>query len=542
MIYDLSVSQDYKNNTIRKIELDQSDLGMPDRSYMIKGLNDPTVRSYYQLAIDAAVLLGADPKRAENELKDAIEFEIKLANLSLAREERRNFTKLYNLYTIEELKSLAPNTDWLKYFNGLVGEHFNLTLNEQIVVSVPKFVKEVDGLLAKPENKRTVANYMIWRIILQSYSSLNKQFRDAYFNYQRVVNGNSQEPARWDTCIGRVTDWMGMALSSLYVKHHFDPDSKKQAVTLVQYLQKEFRRILQNEIDWMDSKTRASAIKKLDNFKTYIGYPDQLLNDTLVDEYYELLTINPDEYYKNVFSYNKFVTDKSYNKLRELNDKEDWKKHSIAATVNAFNYLDDNSIEFPAAILQGNFYNSKRPNYLNFGSIGMVIGHEVTHGFDDTGMQFNEIGNSENWWAPSTEHKFREKAQCIIDQYGNFTHPQVNMSLNGYATQGENIADNGGITQAFGAYQQWVKDRGVKEPSLPGLGNFTNEQLFFVSFGNIWCSLERQQYIKKLILSDEHSPSRFRINGVVQNSKQFATAFNCKENSKMNPKNKCRVW
>jgi len=537
MIFDLSVSQDYKNNTIRKIELDQSDLGMPDRQYMIKGLNDSAVKAYYQLAIDAATLLGAKLETATEELKKAIEFEIKLANYSLAREDRRNFTKLYNLYTIKKLKTIAPNTDWLKYFNGLIG--VKVDENEEIIVSVPEFVTRIDTMLLN-EDKRVISNYMVWRIVLQSVASLNKSFRDVYFNYQRVINGNNQEPPRWDTCVSRVTEWMGMALSNVYVKHHFDPESKKQAVTLVDYLLKEFQKILKN-IDWMDKQTQKRAIEKVEAFKTYIGYPDQLLNDSLINEYYEKLSVNPDEYYKNVFTYNKFITDKSYNKLRELNDKEDWKKHALSATVNAFNYLDDNSIEFPAGILQGNFYNSRRPNYLNFGSIGMVIGHEITHGFDDSGMQFNKYGNSENWWEDSTFRKFKEKAQCIIDQYSNFTHPAAKMHLNGQATQGENIADNGGISQAFGAYRQWVKDNTV-ELSLPGLTNYTNEQLFFVSFANIWCSNERVEYIKKIILSDEHSPAKFRVNGVLVNSPEFAEAFNCPQNSKMNPSKRCKVW
>lgn len=223
--------------------------------------------------------------------------------------------------------------------------------NEEIIVAVPEFVSRVDKILAT-ENKRTIANYMIWRIVLQSVSSLNKKFREIYFDYNRVLNGNNQEPSRWDTCIGRVSDWMGMSVSSLYVKNHFDEESKKQANILVDYLMKEFINILENS-DWMDATTKKKAIEKAGAFKKWIGYPDQLLNDTLVNQYYEKLNIDPNEYYKNVIGYNKFVTDKSYSKLREPNDKNDWKKHSFAATVNAFNYLDDNSIEFPAAILQG---------------------------------------------------------------------------------------------------------------------------------------------------------------------------------------------
>lgn len=250
----------------------------------------------------------------------------------------------------------------------------------------------VDQLLAT-ENKRVLANYMVWRIVLQSISSLNKNYREIYFNYNRVLNGLNQEAPRFDTCVSRVQEWMGLSMSSLYVKNHFDKESKKQANILVEYLMKEFKHILKNT-DWMDADTKAKALEKADAFKTWIGYPDHLLNDTLVNEYYEKLNITPDEYYKNVFTYNRFITDKSYFKLRQPNDKNDWKKHALAATVNnnnnsievnafnlddnffsqvnAFNYLDDNSIEFPAAILQKQFYNSKRPNYLNFGAIGMV--------------------------------------------------------------------------------------------------------------------------------------------------------------------------
>ena len=170
-----------------------------------------------------------------------------------------------------------------------------------------------------------------------------------------------------------------------------------------------------------------------------------------------------------------------------------------------------------------------------------MIGHEITHGFDDSGMQFDKEGNSVNWWAEDTFKKFKERAQCIIDQYSNFTNEETGLHLNGAATQGENIADNGGMYEAIGAYRSWVKDNGA-EKTLPGLGNYTAEQLFYISFGNIWCGNERKEYLKKIILSDEHAPGRYRVNGVVSNSVDFAKVFNCPADAKMNPSKRCRVW
>ena len=218
--------------------------------------------------------------------------------------------------------------------------------SEQVIVAVPEFLTTVDKLLATG-NKRVIANYMLWRIVLQSISSLSKPYREIYFNYNRVLNGLNQEAPRFDTCLSRLQEWMGLALSNLYVKNYFTPESKEQANILVKYLMKEFKNILKST-DWMDDVTKAKALEKADAFQTWIGFPPQLLNSSAVTNYYDKLNIASDEYYQNVFTYNRFITNKSYFKLREPNDKNDWKKHALAATVNAFNYLDSNSIEFPA--------------------------------------------------------------------------------------------------------------------------------------------------------------------------------------------------
>ncbi|GAB6031348.1 NEDD8 protease Nep2 [Chamberlinius hualienensis] len=217
-----------------------------------------------------------------------------------------------------------------------------------------------------------------------------------------------------------------------------------------------------------------------------------------------------------------------------------WQDIGAVAIVNAYYSPSQNLIMFPAGILQGVFFGSDRPKYINYGAIGFVIGHEITHGFDDQGRQFDEIGNLKGWWESETDMKFQNKTKCIIDQYSQYNMPEVNMTINGINTQGENIADNGGVKEAYQAYQKWVLNNG-EEDLLPGL-NITQLQAFWMSFANVWCSKTRPEAMILRILTGVHSPQKFRVNGVVSNSPQFANDFNCPVGSPMNPEHKCVVW
>jgi len=246
-------------------------------------------------------------------------------------------------------------------------------------------------------------------------------------------------------------------------------------------------------------------------------------------------------HFQNGIEIGKWSTAYVWSKMREKVDKTDWKRHDTPAIVNAFYSPIENSIQFPAGILQGNFFGSDRPAYMNYGGIGWVIGHEITHGFDDSGRQFNGNGNLAQWWQPEAEENYLAKAQCIIWQYGNYTAESINVNLNGINTQGENIADNGGIKEAYKAYGSWVKRNG-QEPRLPGFSKFSPKQMFWISAGNTWCSKYRDFALERRIRTGAHSPGPFRVKGPFSNSPDFARDFQCPLGSQMNPVKKCEVW
>lgn len=536
ILMDLSVTADYRNNTAHIIDLDQTSLGMPDRTYLIRGLNDSSTAAYFKLMVKSAVQLGAEESFAQEELEKALDFEIALANFSLPREERRNVSRLYNKYTVKKLTDMAPQIDWMKYFNGLLND--KITEDEPIIVGVPSFVVKFADLITNTE-KRTVANYMMWRVVGQSVSILSKQWRTLAQEYTAVITGKKQEEPRWEQCLSSLSGSLGIALSSYYVQHHFKDGSRDTALEMVRYIHTEFMKIL-DVVDWMDESTREQAREKAKTIKTYIGYPSELLNDTLVSSLYQNLTLSQEGYFDNIIKVRKWSTDYAFSQLRKPNIRGEWKKHARAAVVNAFYNSLENSIEFPAGILQNAFFNKDRPHYLNFGAIGFVIGHEITHGFDDRGRQFDKDGNNVNWWDDTTDQHFKKKAECIIQQYGNYTVEENGLKVNGINTQGENIADNGGLKEAYRAYHSWAKDNGM-ESLLPGL-KYSPGQLFWISAANVWCGKYRPEVLKLRVISGAHSPPQFRVVGPMSNLQEFSEEFGCPSGSPMNPLSKCQVW
>lgn len=538
MIIDLSVVPDVRNSRRYTIELDQSSLGLPDRSYYFKGLNDTTVAAYFGLMVESAVMLGASRSEARKQMLEALEFETSLARISVPREQRRNVTRLYNKMLANDLYNLAPNIDWRRYLTSLLMDDKIDLQRDEVLVKVPTFISSLDSLLIKTE-PRIVANYMMWRIVRHSMNGLPRRWRELAHSYSTVTTGRQVEEPRWEQCLGSLEGTLGTALSALYVKNHFNQESKASALEMVDYIRNEFLRIL-DEIDWMDEETREEAKLKAKSIAPYIGYPDELLRDELVEELYSGLQLSRTNLYQNMRNLRIWSTNYAFSQLRKPNKRGDWKKHARAAVVNAYYNSLENSIEFPAGILQGAFFDADRPNYMNFGAIGYVIGHEITHGFDDRGRQFDKDGNDRNWWKPKTDARFRERAQCIVEQYGNYTVAENGLKVNGLNTQGENIADNGGIKEAFRAYRRWTKDHG-RESRLPGL-DYAPDQLFWISAANVWCGKFRPEVLKLRVNSGVHSPARFRVIGPLSNSPEFAQSFNCPVGSPMNPRKKCSVW
>ncbi|XP_017847714.1 neprilysin-2 isoform X2 [Drosophila busckii] len=547
-IIDFSIGVDLQNSTKRIIDLDQSSLAL-SREYLVKGFNETLVSAYYDYMVDIAVLFGAEKQQAKEQLLASLEFEMALANISWPNEKRRNSSELFHLRTPQQLQAAYPYVQWVDYMNALLPEGLNMKDDEVINLTVPSFFEELGKLLAKTPN-RVIANYMMWRIHAFSIGFLSEEFRKRQLQYATALSGRQEQEARWKECvdIAAGSDYdaiedgsssLGISVGSLYVRKHFNQESKSQALDMVSDIRGVFNDIL-NEVNWMDDKTKKEAKEKLHKMATHIGYPDEMLDNEKLAKYYEKLNINPDKYFESFLGMNIFGTDYSFNKLRLPVNKTDWIRHARPAIVNAFYSSLENSIQFPAGILQGHFFNAQRPKYMNYGAIGYVIGHEITHGFDDQGRQFDVKGNLRDWWAPDTQKAYLAKAQCIIDQYGNYTERTTGLNLNGINTQGENIADNGGVKEAYIAYQRWIEKHGA-EPKLPGL-DYTPQQMFWISAGQTWCAKYRKESLKMRITTGVHSPSEFRVLGPFSNVKDFAKDFQCPEGSFMNPVQKCEVW
>jgi len=375
---------------------------------------------------------------------------------------------------------------------------------------------------------------------------LNKAARNIKQDYVRDFRGVLKSSPDWKRCLGVVgfNSFSGLtqAAGSMYVRKYFQPEEKAKVEELITYIRKAFHHML-DKVEWMDKKTKQRAAKKMNKMDQFIAYPDEMRDQFTIDSFYAPMeNLTEGDFMQNNIRISKFETAKALKKLREKIDPKHWTEHSTVALVNAFYNPDVNSMEFPAGILQGVFFNSKVPSYMNFGAIGAVIGHEITHGFDDQGRTQDWEGKLTDWWEKSTADEYKKRAQCIIDQYGNYTAEQIGINLNGINTQGENIADNGGIKESYLAYANYTKDHPeVPDLKLPG-HDYTPEQMLWISWGQAWCSKYRDGTLKSQVLTDPHSPGEFRTIGSLSNNPDFAKDFNCPLGSPMNPVKKCKIW
>ncbi|CRK97828.1 CLUMA_CG011204, isoform A [Clunio marinus] len=539
-IFSFSISTDNKESTKRIIRIDQTSLGLA-REYLIEGRTEPFVQAYHDYQIDLAMMMGATREAAETQMADALDFETKLAEISIRREDRRDAEALYNLRQISQLQADYDYLDWLSYFNSIMPEDTQLTSDDTVIVSVLSFFEDLrDIILTTP--KRTIANYIMWRQAFSSVNYLPSTFRARQQEYNRLTTGSVTQKSRWLECVDTTLSFFPHSFGALYVRKHFNEEAKGKALEMVMNIKNEFNIIL-NDIDWMDDITKEAAIDKAERMKEQIGFADELLDDEKLTEYYDTFdaTIDETKYYESVYGltgWNVASAKRSRSRLREPIDKDEWSSEVTPAVVNAFYSSLENTIKFPAGILQGAFFNAERPQYMNYGGIGFVIGHEITHGFDDQGSLYDADGNLKNWWANSTRDAYLEKAKCIIEQYGNYLEPLTSLYVNGINTQGENIADNGGIKESYQAYVRWAKDN--PEQKMPGL-DYTPEQMFWISAGQIWCAVYREESMKSRVQTGVHSPSQFRVNGPMSNSEEFARDFSCPQGSNLNPVKKCAV-
>ncbi|KAI6196414.1 Neprilysin-1 [Aphelenchoides besseyi] len=548
---DIYVSQDQRNVTRRLVHFDQGSLGLGSsaRDYY---LNDTKyakqLNAYERLMNERIGLLVEDAKTGRSkeeittEVKEIIAFEKKLAEIMVSEDDRRNFTRLYNLYHLSDLKTLIPIADWEVYFRSLMpfDLHDYLNSDPEIIVNEPEFFGKLNELL-RSTDKRILANYVFWRYTGSWSLQLDDRFEDVAQNFLKNFIGKQTKSPRWKDCNSAMGMRFAHASGAMYVRKHFNEKDRTAAEDMVNDIRHSFK-IMLEENQWMDPATKEYALKKAHEMLALIGFADIALNNKELDEYYEKLVISEnDGYAMLVHKYSIWAQQKAFRRLLEVVDRKEFS--TSASTVNAFYSSVRNEITFPAAILQAPFFDSSFPKAVNYGGIGSVIGHEISHAYDDQGSQFDAQGNLHNWWSSETQNMFKNLTKCIVDQYGAYEVAGTGgMKINGILTQGENIADNGGIRTAYRAYRAYIKKQGQEEKRLPGYETYTNDQIFFIAYAQTWCGRSKPEAAIRQLLIDPHSPMRFRVNGVLQNQPEFGTAFRCGANANMAPAKRCRVW
>ena len=420
----IRISTDYKDSAKRMLWVYGPKLGLR-REYLIKGADNEKVKDYLQYMVDSAVFLGANREAALTEMKDALDLELKIAELTLPREEMRNKTALYNTMTIKEASALYPKLPWVEYINVVLSPDRTVSVdeNEVVNVAVPKYIEEFGKLIATVP-ARTIANLIMWRNVKSSMSYLSEEAIQIQLAYSKAITGKASKSPRWEKCV-KATAGLGgnyfyhyegsltNAVGAMYAKEYFQAAAKEVTDEMVTNIRKEFKDML-NKLEWMDEKTKQRAFEKADLMTPNIAYAKEILDDRLLEDFYDGLVLSKASYLKNYLHLKIWISKYYAKEFRKPVDKKSWKTHGGAAIVNAFYNPAENSINFPAGILDGVFFQEDRPLYMNYGAIGFVVGHEITHGFDDQGSQKDGEGNLVDWWEPETKTRYLEKARSVI--------------------------------------------------------------------------------------------------------------------------------
>lgn len=533
VFFSLTVNVDDKNSSRNAIRIDQEGLTLPERSLYL-GQDEDSVKilaAYKALMERLLSMLGAiNP--TENS-KEIIELETRLANITVSEydDQRKDISTMYNRITLRQLQRIAPSLHWKRLLDRIFNDSF--LEDEEIVVLATDYIQKVSDII-KTTSKRVLHNYMLWRIVAALSEHLTTAFRSTIHEFSREIDGTEQQLELGRLCLTQANKHFGMALGALFVQQHFSSQSKAKVQELVEDIKHSLDLRLQ-ELDWMDEATKDAARAKLKHMMVMTGYPDFLLKPELIDQEYGF-DVHEKTYFKNILNSIKFNIKLSVKKIHEEVDKTAWLLPPQA--LNAYYLPNKNQMVFPAGILQPTLYNPEFPQSLNYGGIGAIIGHELTHGYDDWGGQYDRHGNLKQWWTEESYRKFQRKAECIVKLYDNFT--VYNQKVNGRLTLGENIADMGGLKLSYYAYQKWVREHGPERP-LPGL-KYTHEQLLFIAFAQNWCMKRRSQSIYLQLLTDKHAPEHYRVIGSVSQFDEFARVFHCSKGSPMNPVDKCSVW
>ena len=521
--FSFSASQDLKDASKVIAHADQGGLGLPERDYYFK--DDPKsveVRTKYVAHVQKMFeLLGHPAEKASAEAATVMRIETALAKGSMDVTSRRDPTKLDHPMPVSGLAALAPSIDWTKYLAGVSAPVDSLN------VVVPDFFKALDGQI-KGNSLEDLRTYLTWHVVHSQAPLLSSAFVNENFNfYGKTLTGAKELRPRWKRCVQFVDGDLGEALGQKYVEVTSGERSKQKTLEMVRGLEKALEKDLK-ELDWMTPETKVRATEKLHAIADKIGFPDKWRN-------YGALQIQKGDAVGNSLRSNQFEWNRQMAKIGKPVDKSEWQM--TPPTVNAYYDPQNNNINFPAGILQPPFYDNRVDDAVNYGGIGAVIGHELTHGFDDEGSQFDAKGNLANWWSEKDRKAFEERTGCIEKQYGSYTAVD-DLKLNGKLTLGENTADNGGLRIAYMALLDVL---GAKPRTKTD--GFTPEQRFFLGWGQVWCTNITDQATRLRTQTDPHSPGQFRVNGTVSNMPEFQSAFACKAGQPMVLADKaCRVW
>jgi endothelin-converting enzyme/putative endopeptidase len=513
---------DFKDATVEIAVVEQGGLGLPDRDYYFK-TDEKSVElraKYVEHVKSVFGLLGNSSAAAAASADTVMKMETKLAEGSLDRVARRNPSNIYHKMSRKELMALAPSFNWNSYFEQAGAPAFD-SLN----VAVPDFIKAMEPLI-KSEALDSWKTYLTWHLVRAASPLLPQAFVDANFDfYSKTLRGAEQIKPRWKRCTEMTDAELGEALGQKYVERAFPPDAKKQTLEMVRAIEKGLERDIL-ELDWMTDVTKKRALEKLHAITNKIGYPEKWR------DYSSLKIVRGDAVGNSMRA---TAHDTAY-ELAKIGMKVDPNEWSMTPpTVNAYYNPLENNINFPAGILQPPFFDVKRDPAVNFGAIGAVIGHELTHGFDDQGRRFDANGNLQDWWTAEDGKQFEQRAQCVVEQYQGYS-PIEGVYLNGKLTLGENVADNGGLRIALLGLKGYLDGKTATD------GEYNSTQRFFLGWGQIWCQNVREQESRLRASIDPHSPGKFRVNGVVSNMPEFHQAFGCKAGQPMVREKSCRVW
>jgi endothelin-converting enzyme/putative endopeptidase len=507
--------------------LDQGGISLPDRDYYLKddAKSVETRQKYVEHVQKMFELAGDKPEAAAGEAKTVLAVETGLAKASMDRTLRRDPKNRDHKMTVAQIIGDAPNFDLTLYFAESGSPKFT-SLN----VVNPEFFKQVNEQIASTPLEQW-KTYLRWKTINDYAPMLSKAFIDEDFAFNgKYMSGQQEIEPRWKRCVRATDGDLGFALGKLYVDRTFGAEGKDRTLKMVKAIESAMREDI-GSLSWMSDETKKKAYEKLTAIVNNIGYPD-------VWRDYSSVVIKRNDYAGNVERANAFEVHRELAKIDRPTDRKDW--GMTPPTVNAYYRSSMNDINFPAGILQPPFYSNSMDDPVNFGGIGVVIGHELTHGFDDQGRKYDADGNLRDWWTADDAHEFEKRADCTANEYSSFVSVKDDkgeVKLNGKLTLGENTADNGGLKLAYMALTHIIGDTPVKP-----IDGYTAEQRFFLSFGQIWCQNVTDQQARKSALTDPHSPGRWRVNGAVQNSAAFEKAFGCKAGQPMVAENACRVW